>query len=279
MRSILLLSACLAAAAPDDAAMAKYGLAPADVRDALFINVTSGDFWTPSAPPSLIALDGAERAAAVKLLGQFAKAYVASSDFQTRYAKWRTHEFGEAPKKPPTYDEFIKSQKQQAAATQKQVKEQTKAMPPEQQEMLKQMQAQMKSAAQAMTPEQKAQIEQMMGQAPQGEGTASDAKLDRDVYEQTVVAKYKQDQAAYQEHLSHCPEKSTAAVKAALTHFLAATADVAFDAKVVEVSGRRVFADDALEGKPDIWKRSFRAGKEATAAARQFAQAWASELK
>jgi hypothetical protein len=39
------------------------------------------------------------------------------------------------------------------------------------------------------------------------------------------------------------------------------------------------FVNPAYERKGDIWKACFRAGQPATAAARQFAQAWLKELK
>lgn len=278
MRLPLLLTALLlAAAAPDDAALTHYDLVPTDVRDALFIDVTVGDFWTPPPSPALRALDAAGRVAAVKAFAQFAKAYTSSSDFQSRYSKWRTHELGEAPKKPPSYEEFVKTQNQLASQSAKQIQDQMKAMPPDQQEQLKQMQAQMEAMTQSMTPEQKAQMQQMLGQA--GVAPGADAKTDKQVYEETVIGKYKEEKAAYEEKLAKSPEKSSAAVKAALKNFLAGTADVDFDAKLVPAGAHQVFADDAKEAKPELWKRAFRAGKETTEAARQAAKSWLAELK
>ena len=110
MRLPLLLAALLAAAGPDDASVAHYNLEVSDVRDALFIDVTSGDFWTPPPSPALRSLDGAGRVAAARTFVAFAKAYTTSSDFQSRYAKWRTHELGEVPQKPPPYDQYVKEQ-------------------------------------------------------------------------------------------------------------------------------------------------------------------------
>jgi hypothetical protein len=40
-----------------------------------------------------------------------------------------------------------------------------------------------------------------------------------------------------------------------------------------------VFADEKLEAKPAEWKLCFRAGKEATGAARAFAEGWLAELE
>lgn len=65
-----------------------------------------------------------------------------------------------------------------------------------------------------------------------------------------------------------------------LEDFLAFTADINFDAKLVEGKGGKLyFADPELEAKDEQWKRFFRAGKEPVAAARQFAQEWLKELK
>jgi len=63
-----------------------------------------------------------------------------------------------------------------------------------------------------------------------------------------------------------------------LREFLTMSADVNFDAKLVTSNGAKLFADPALQGKPDAWKMCFRAGREATAAARTAAQAWLKEL-
>jgi hypothetical protein len=285
MRLPLLLAVLLgAAAAADDSVLTKYELVPTDIHDALFIDVTSGDFWTPPPTSSLKALDVPARVAVVKAFAQYAKAYTASSDFASRYSKWRTHELGEAPKKPPTYEQWVKEQKQAMSAANDQAKQQLDSLPPDQQAQVKQLQSQMDAMTASMTPEQKAQLQQMMqqmgGVAPDGSAAATGSpKNDKELYQQLVVDKYKQDQAAYQERLARCPEKPSAAVKAALQKLLAATADVNFDAKITEVSGHRIFSDDANEAKPAVWKQAFRAGKEATAAARQAAQSWVAELK
>lgn len=65
-----------------------------------------------------------------------------------------------------------------------------------------------------------------------------------------------------------------------LVYFLEATRRLPFDAALVEGrNGRKLFADPALEAKPHWWKFCFRAGPEATAAARAFATSWLAELR
>ena len=60
---------------------------------------------------------------------------------------------------------------------------------------------------------------------------------------------------------------------------LEVTSDLNYDAQLVDRNGKKVFADAALEAKPDQWKLAFRAGKPATEAARAFAQRWLSDLQ
>ena len=67
--------------------------------------------------------------------------------------------------------------------------------------------------------------------------------------------------------------------RADFRHFLDATADVAYDAQLVEKDTKKVFANQAQEGKPAEWKMAFRAGKPATEAARAFAQKWLTDLQ
>jgi hypothetical protein len=63
-----------------------------------------------------------------------------------------------------------------------------------------------------------------------------------------------------------------------LRHFLDISKDVAYDAKLIDRDGKKVFADPALEARPKEWKMCFRAGKPATDAARAFAQKWLNDL-
>ncbi|MFZ5441247.1 MAG: hypothetical protein ACOZQL_14660 [Myxococcota bacterium] len=63
-----------------------------------------------------------------------------------------------------------------------------------------------------------------------------------------------------------------------LSWFLDETKRIDFQAKLVEDNGRKYFVDPKLEAKPNWWKLCFRAGPEATSAAREVATAWLAEL-
>ncbi len=68
-------------------------------------------------------------------------------------------------------------------------------------------------------------------------------------------------------------------LRARLEEFLAITADIDFDAKTLGQAPRTGrFENDDYEAKPPLWKMGYRAGPEATAAARTFAEAWLAEI-
>ena len=67
-------------------------------------------------------------------------------------------------------------------------------------------------------------------------------------------------------------------IKARLQEFLDATADIDYDAKTTGENRRGQFVNSDYEAKPPLWKMGFRAGREATEAARGFAKEWLAEL-
>ncbi len=100
------------------------------------------------------------------------------------------------------------------------------------------------------------------------------------------AAAFKRERAQLQrEELSR--EKATAQpddaafklqIKERLTLFLGETKAMPWSTALVEKKGHKVFVDATLEGKPNWWKLCFRAGPEATGAARDFAMSWLAEL-
>lgn len=75
------------------------------------------------------------------------------------------------------------------------------------------------------------------------------------------------------------PADSRVAIARRLKEFLAVSADVDFDAKLVARNGRMIFANADYEQKPWEWKTCYRAGKETVTAARQFATVWLGEIE
>lgn len=77
---------------------------------------------------------------------------------------------------------------------------------------------------------------------------------------------------------SRYPEDPNALVAARLRQFLALSATIDYDARLVQQSGTMRFADERLEANSSDWKFCYRAGREATDAARAFAAQWLKEL-
>ncbi len=74
----------------------------------------------------------------------------------------------------------------------------------------------------------------------------------------------------------HCAK---ALVRGALEEFLQTARTVDFDAQTITKGGRQVFVDPKYEKRNNLWKLIYRNGKEPTAVAVQFAQAWLNELQ
>ncbi|HEV7331523.1 MAG TPA: hypothetical protein VGN63_10835 [Flavisolibacter sp.] len=89
------------------------------------------------------------------------------------------------------------------------------------------------------------------------------------------MAVYKEDMLRWEKEY---PASFTVLLKRKLNEFLQLTADIDFNAKLVQRGKKQVFADPALEAKDSFWKACFRSGKTTVAAARSYAQQWLLEL-
>jgi len=104
---------------------------------------------------------------------------------------------------------------------------------------------------------------------PGTEGSEEDLQSAREYYSEQL-AQWKQDY----------PATGREMVKRRLKEFLAESADVDFDAKLVRRDGKMRFANDTYESeKSGEWKVCYRAGRPAVEKARAFAKSWLEELK
>jgi hypothetical protein len=88
---------------------------------------------------------------------------------------------------------------------------------------------------------------------------------------------YKKQLAAWEQGW---PADHMPLVKKRLQQFLDATKDVDYTAALKDgYGGKKVFVNPSYESKSADWKKAYRAGKEATTAAREFASGWLNELK
>ena len=220
----------------------------------------SGSAYNDAAFKAFKALPPSGRAAVVKSGLAWIKAYTQSAEFKAAYAKAREEEKPEPPEAVPSADETLKKQK---AEFEKQVAEMRKNMAgldaetrKTMEEAIKQMQAQM--TAMEKDPEQKETMRQMV---------EMQKEMNKDQYAEQLKV--------WEENY---PADPRLLIKKRIEEFMEMSADLEYSAKLVPSGSVMRFADEEYEGKPSAWKLCFRAGKEATEAAREFARAWLVEL-
>jgi hypothetical protein len=184
------------------------------------------------------------------------KNYVASPEFATQYAQVRDSHKPQPPQFAGTPEDEIKKadeeQKQQAAESRK--------------------------AIASLPAEQRAQLEESLMAMLTQMNTPEMRKVRLD----TVIADRAERTARYREALANWtrdfPERPAPLIAKRLREFLAVSADIDFTATLTPRNGKLIFENADYEQKPAQWKMCYRAGKEATTAARGAAQAWLKEL-
>jgi hypothetical protein len=93
-----------------------------------------------------------------------------------------------------------------------------------------------------------------------------------DNYKKDSAARIAQWQAEY-------PDNSILFVKKRLEEFMKVTADIDFNAELVEKNGKKYFVNQQYERKDYRWKMAFRAGSDVIKPSRDFVQQWLNEIK
>jgi hypothetical protein len=105
----------------------------------------------------------------------------------------------------------------------------------------------------------------------------------RRMFQEGRDAEQKANQLRYEQAVRNWSEEYPSTheglIKLRLQEFLATTANVDLDAKLVTSGGIRRFANPEYEKKPWEWKLAFRTGREPTERARAFALGWLHELR
>ena len=101
----------------------------------------------------------------------------------------------------------------------------------------------------------------------------------RQNYESSVKFAESGNQRMLAEWEAKYPANHLLFVKQRLQQFLDESADIDFNAQLIEKNGKKYFANKAYESKGSRWKMGFRAGKEVVEPARAFAQQWMAEIK
>jgi flagellar biosynthesis GTPase FlhF len=214
-----------------------------------------------SAPSACKLIPVSKRAAVVRAVGEFAKKYAQSDAFKQWYAEHREQH---KPNQPEQLKTMAESRKQQVADMKKALAEQEKAY--------KEAPANLKDAY-------KQAIEMTKNMLKEAEHPNKEQDAQMDTYTAQANEQSKKD---YQEKLAQWEKEYPAnnprpLIKRRLQEFLSATENIDFNAKLVDRDSRKVFANPEYEQKDGNWKLCFRAGKEATEAARAFAQSWLNE--
>lgn len=196
----------------------------------------------------------------VRAVTGLAKACTQTADFKSQYAEYREANKPQPPADMQAFDEQQAEQAGQFEESLEQMQETMKVLPPDQQK------------------EMQKQIEQMRKEMTAGR---NDPAV-KAAYEQARKAQAEADGGEHARRLKEWeqeyPVDPNGLIANRLREFLAETSDMDYTAKLVAQSGKMRFADPKLEEKSREWKMCFRAGKDATEAARTFAAAWLKEL-
>lgn len=235
-----------------------------DAKETIFSDISYQSFYFPGIKElKSIALN--DRVSKVEVIGKYVKEFAASDDFKKRYNQYRELKKPTPPEKPKTMEQ----------------------MKNEDRENLKKNLEEMKNAQASAPADQKAYfnesikyLEEQLKTIDDPNNTMYSPEMDTYMQEgyQMQLDQYNKEVADWE--AEYPVNNPNGLIKNCLNEFMDKTKDVDFSAETaIDQYGRTVFVKQGYEGKGDLWKLCFRAGKETTEAARKFAQNWLSELK
>jgi hypothetical protein len=198
----------------------------------------------------------------VKAVTAFAKTFAQTDQFRKMYADYReANRPSAASGDTKAFDELMAAQAKEIEQSLAGMKEVMKTLPPDQQKEMQQQIDQMRKQMEAnrKNPEMKAAYEQS-------------AKAE-------AAANAEDHKRRLKEWETNYPPSADQLIANRLREFLDETKDVDYGAKLVAQYGKMRFANAPYEQKSAEWKMCFRAGKEATEAARALAAEWLKELQ
>jgi len=254
---VICLLATPVAAAGD--ILSQLGITLDAAKEAIGSVITAG-IYNPGLPAQAFKLmPAAARAQAATAGVAWLKTYTASPEFKRQYLQVRDTHKPDAP----AYDLTPEQELQKADEEQKQQFEESKqalaALPAEQRKAVEDA---LKTAADLAAKQNTPQARKMRLDA-----IVADRAERAKAYD-AAVAKWKQEY----------PDDPRAVIARRLREFLQLSADVDFGAKLTPKGDVSVFENPAYQAKSSQWKMCFRAGREATTAARAAVQQWLTEL-
>src|SRR5688572_16537137 len=233
------------------------GIPPAMAKDNVFNSFVGGYFSQPTTKTYKTYPEG-KRAGAVQQLGAFVKNYLTSVDFQKKYQE--NYE-NMKPKAPMTKEEKV----QEIIAGYK--------------KDLKESEEKLKKAPDNLKPvyEEGIRTYKKWIATYEDKNHPDHAKMMR-IQQMSADGEMKYYQAKLDELDKKFPKDIKVFIKMRLEEFLKISADIDFDAELVQQGKLKKFVKPEYERKSMNWKYCFRAGKETTEAARKFAEQWLKEL-
>jgi hypothetical protein len=258
MRRVLVVSMLLFAVALGagiDDYLADMKTTKKQVEDFIQANFHYGSFSYPSA---CTLIPANKRAALVRAVGEYARTFVSSAAFKKIYDEFREDQ---KPRTPELLPLMAEARKKQLAEMKAALAEQEKAAakaPADQKAMYKDIVASLQKAVKDL----------------EHPDTSQDAEMDKYVQEanRTATEQYQKKLAEYDRDYPKGDPRPL--VRKRLQTFLEATKNVDFSAKLVKKDKVMVFVKEEYESKDGNWKLAYRAGREATEAARAFTQEW-----
>jgi hypothetical protein len=232
-------------------------IAASDANGDIFNNFEDGTMNFPSS--SMIKkLAVGKRAEAVKELGDYIRKYVESPEFNQRYLAARE---SAKPAENLTYEQRVKRRMDNINKEKKGYEQELKKAGSQiEKNIIKDQIKQLDNELESLT-DPKHPAYQAMKMAIEMEDMGKSSPEDWANWEKNY------------------PPAAKELVRRRLNEFLQFTADIDFNARLVEREGRLRFVNPDLEAKDDNWKRCFRCGKETITAARAYAQQWLKDLK
>ena len=255
---VVLCSLAVTARAAD--VLSQLGITLDAAKQAIDSVINSG-VYNPGLPAAAFKLmPAAMRGQAATAGVAWLKTYTTSPEFKQQYAAIRETHKPTPPEFSGTPDEELKKQDEE----QKQAYEDSK------------------KAIAALPAAQRAQVEETMKATQATMAAQMNTPEMRKMRLDMIVAGRAERTTQYQQELAtwnrNFPESPNPVIAKRLREFLAASADVDFAATLTSRNGKMVFENAAYESKSGQWKMCYRAGKEATTAARTAVQAWLKEL-
>lgn len=232
-------------------------MAEKEARDYIFENFKDANLSFPYSK-MIKSLATGKRAGVVKELGDYMRQYTQSPEFLTAYKEAR-----ESARPVPPADKTarlkarLEELKETIASTEKDMKGAADNMKKLYEFTLTQLKEEQKALQDPKDPKHRQYMENL-GDMEEDNGQN---------YEE-----------AMKEYAKRYPANAKDLIKSRLKEFLAFTADIDFNAQLIDKGGKKRFVDPKLEAKDETWKRCFRCGRETITAARTYAQQWLKEL-